>query len=129
MAGANSQAHEHFDILYGKPELWELMEYARVSSKWRLMGVTLRLVGQELDEIESNNRDVNTMLEKMYNKWLERQLKASRQLVLNALRSNGIKENVLADKYEENLKNGISKFEIKLHVEFSAVLYHVYSFY
>ena len=117
MAGANSQAHEHFDLLYGKPELWELMQYANVSSKWRLMGVALRLDGRVLNEIESNNNDVNTMLEKMYNKWLERQTKASRQLVLNALRSNIIKENVLADKYEEDLRTGISKFEIKLHVE------------
>ena len=114
MAGANSQAHEHFDLLYKKPELWELMQYARVSSKWRLMGFALRFDGRVLDEIESNNNDVNTMLEKMYSKWLERQAKASRQLVLNALMSDNIGEDVLAIKYEKDLRNGKSKFEINL---------------
>ena len=122
MAGVNSQAHEHFDLLYGKPELWELMQYANVSSKWRLMGIALRLDGQELDEIDSNNGDVNTMLEKMYSKWLKSQTKASRQLVLNALMSNVIREDVLANKYEEDLRNGKSKFEINLHAEFSALI-------
>ena len=103
---------DHFedDVLYGRPDIWELTEYSNISTKWRLMGVRLHLDGDILNEIESSNDPLDTKLEKMYNSWLRNHEEATRKLVLDALKSKSIGEVVLANNYEKCLRDGTSKY-------------------
>ena len=91
-----------------RPTLAELLRCADVSTRWYRLGLQLTLEPGSLDAIEDEKRSVEDKLSAMFNLWLKRNPKVSRNDILKALRD--IKENAIAENYEKLCKEGM--FEV-----------------
>ena len=87
------------DPLDERPTLYELTEHANVGTKWRQVGIQLKLDVKELNAIEDENKKVADRVSKMYELWLNTTLGATRRQLLEVLKKDSIKELTLASEY------------------------------
>lgn len=97
-------------ILREKPNLDELYEHTRVGTKWYKFGVLLKLDVRDLDAIEELNKDIDFKALKMFQLWLNSDPEATRKQVVNILRKDVIGEMIVADKYENVLREQYSEY-------------------
>ena len=87
-------------LLDQRPTLQELTEHVNVCTKWREVGIQLKLEARRLDAIDVEDRDINTKLSKMYEQWLSTTPSATRRQLLQILRLSSIAELTIASQYE-----------------------------
>ena len=87
-------------LLDQRPTLKELTEHVNVCTKWREVGIQLKLEARRLDAIDVEDRDINTKLSKMYELWLSSTPNATRRQLLQVLRLSSIAELTIASQYE-----------------------------
>ena len=84
----------------GKPDLAEL-ENEVITNNWYSLGLQLKLEETDLDAIEKEStNNIQTCRRRMFSKWLNTVLHASRKQLLDALRTTAVAEIALAEKYE-----------------------------
>ena len=105
---------EFFVICIGhqQPELKYLHRYVRgsVGMKWHDLGIELLDSNdyKKLDIIEAEHpTDLSKCCTKMFNLWLQKQLTASWNQLIEALRQPGIELDVLASNIEQMLLQGM----------------------
>ena len=86
-------------LLDQRPTLQELTEHVNVGTKWREVGIQLKLEARRLDAIDVENKYINTKLSKMYELWLST-TSATRRQLLQVLRLSSIAELNIASQYE-----------------------------
>ena len=87
------------DPLDERPTLDELTEHANVGTKWRQVGIQLKLDVKKLNAIEDENKKVADRVSKMYELWLDTTPGATRRQLLEVLKKDSIKELTLASEY------------------------------
>ena len=87
-----------------RPTVAELTQHANVGTKWRQVGIQLRLDPKRLDAIDADCGDTDTKLSKMYEEWLSTTPNATRSDLLQVLRLSNIAEHTIASQYERFLR-------------------------
>ena len=83
-----------------RPTVAELTQHANVGTKWRQVGIQLKLSPGRLDAIDVECKDIDTKLSKMYQLWLSTTPNATRIQLLQVLRLSSIAEHTIASQYE-----------------------------
>ena len=73
-------------VIEQRPSLAELLEHVNVSTKWRLVGIQLKLDTKRLDAIDADCADTDTKLSKMYELWLSTTPSATRGQLLQVFK-------------------------------------------
>ena len=96
---------ERFEkILEETPTLKELSEHVLIGDNWYLLGILLDIDHRSLDDIDKLPRDYIYKTTRMFAKWLDSNSRATRRQVLDALRSDAVRQIAIAQTYEEALK-------------------------
>ena len=94
-------------LLDDVPPLHEICNYAR-TSYWCELGTQLKLDSMDLERIRTDPA-VPDKLTSMYKVWLDKKAKtASRRQLLKALRADHVRQNSVAESYEQELKRMVS---------------------
>ena len=90
-------------ILDVRPTIAELTEHVNVGTRWRQVGIQLKLETKELDAIDAEHKRVADKVSAMYKLWLGTNPNASRRQLLEVLRLKSINRITLAKNYEEHI--------------------------
>ena len=91
---------EIIDVLNTRPDLAELQNHI-MTNKWQELGIQLGVEENKLRAIRQQyGGDVNECRREMFTVWLETTLIASRQQLINSLRTNAVAEIHMAEQYK-----------------------------
>ena len=93
-------------LLNQAPSLFEVCEHAKTAD-WYQLGIQLQLDSVDLENIR-HLPETTEKLSRMYDIWLNKGESPTRQKLLIALRSEAVKNNRIALKYENYLKEMVS---------------------
>ena len=101
MASGGNLSSEN--VLEVKPNLRELCEHVRVSTKWFTFGVILNLKVADLNDIKLSNGSNDEKAIMMFEMWLNTYPNATRRDIIDALKKDTIGEITVANNYETYL--------------------------
>ena len=97
------------NVWNNRPELAELQNQV-MTIKWKTLGLQLGLNNDRLEEFSREHPgDIADCRQKMFASWLQTKPNASRQQVLDALRTEAVSEIYMAEKYEEYISKQLSQ--------------------
>ena len=100
------------EILEEKPTVGELCRHVGIGPKWYELGLQLKLYPYKLEGIRVLYGDEIYKTAKMFELWLDTNPYATRRQIIDALRNEIVKDNVIANEYEETLRKLCGKFEL-----------------
>ena len=96
---------EIIDVWNSRPDFAELQNHIR-TNKWQELGIQLGVEKNKLEAIRQQYRDyINDCRREMLTVWLDTTTKASRQQLINSLRTSAVAENHMAEQYKTYIHN------------------------
>ena len=93
------------DVWNSRPELLELQNQV-MTTHWEALGLQLGLENDQLQAIRQKHLDnIADCRKKMFALWLQTKPNASRQQLLDALRTNSVNEVYMAEQYEKYIRD------------------------
>ena len=92
-------ASKPFAYLNQKPLLSDLCEHVR-TERWHMLGIQLNIDTVCLNDIQVENHSEDKRRSKMFEEWLKVNPEASVGQLIEALRKESVKENVIAHKID-----------------------------
>ena len=97
------------NVWNNRPELAELQNQV-MTNNWQTLGLQLGLNNDRLEEFRKEHPgDIADCRQKMFALWLQTKPNASRQQVLDALRTEAVSEIYMAKKYEKYISQQLSQ--------------------
>ena len=105
------------DVWNSRPELLELQNQV-MTTHWEALGLQLGLENDQLQAIRQKHLDnIADCRKKMFALWLQTKPNASRQQLLDALRTNSVNEVYMAEQYEKYIRDQLSQSERTHHAK------------
>ena len=96
---------EIIDVWNSRPDLAELQNHV-MTNKWQELGIQLGVEENKLTAIRQQyGGDVNECRREMFTVWLETTLQASRQQLINSLRTRAVAEIHMAEQYKTYIRD------------------------